>query len=457
MNDPNLHPLAAILTACAAAAPSPWYPSALAQTSGIPRERLDALLDDLRLGGLVRLTDWTPGQGQGYALTREGEQMLHNPRLLEKLCANGVPRRLVPPVLVPAGPGMLTSTWERGEQVRAVLLNPARSVVTQAIFLVNVLFFLAGLAWVLHARHPINEYIAGSDSEAINATGAVSIYQVLDGQWWRLLTSIFVHIGLLHICVNMYALFIFGPIVERMFGHWRFLLLYLVAGFGGSCVGVLFQYACAGASGAICGLLGAFGTWTYLNRHFLPPSLVRAWMRNVMINTVLLVLISLTPRISWSGHLGGAVFGIVAAGLLNYQMVTRGWLRWLALAAVLALPLLSYSLLLRFTKPEIRLDYEQSKIAQAEIEAWKLHTQDLLPLWQSKARRKSVTRDQAEQLLSRIDPVLTQLQEAARSLHDLKPTLPEKLHYRAEALRASLEMWIGILEKSQTVLRKSDG
>jgi hypothetical protein len=238
-----------------------------------------------------------------------------------------------------------------------------------------------------------------------------------------------------------------------MFGHWRYLLLYLVAGFGGSCVGVWFQSACAGASGAICGLLGAFATWTFLNRHYMPPQLVRAWMRNVMINTFLLVLISVMPHISWSGHLGGAVFGMLAAALLNYQMVGRGLLRWLALAGVLALPVLAHQFVVRFPKPEIRFEYYRYKVSKVHSSAWNLYREDLRPL-QSKPRRKRLTPAQTEQVLSRIDRVLTELHQTADSLTEGEGALPQSMADRVKDFKAYVEAWIDVLTKFQTVVRE---
>src|SRR5947208_1219339 len=90
MSKLNMNPLEAILKLCAEAAPNPWYPSVFAQTSGIPRAQLDPHLDTLRLGGLIRLTDWVQGRGQGYALTPEGEAVVQSPRLLEMLRSKGV-------------------------------------------------------------------------------------------------------------------------------------------------------------------------------------------------------------------------------------------------------------------------------------------------------------------------------------------------------------------------------
>src|SRR5262245_13653433 len=77
--------LQVILHRCAAAAPEPWYPKTYAETTGTPRDSLDAPLEQLRLGGLIRLTDWVQGRGQGYALTPLGTRALQGPRLLNQL------------------------------------------------------------------------------------------------------------------------------------------------------------------------------------------------------------------------------------------------------------------------------------------------------------------------------------------------------------------------------------
>ncbi len=347
MTELNFHPLEAILTWCAEAAPNPWYPSTFAQTAGIPREKLDPFLDELRLGGLIRLTDWVPGRGQGYTLTEEGAEVVRNPRLMERVKTQGVPRLPTPRPAPDRLEGRETS-FDRGEKVRSVLLNPVRPRVTRALILVNVMVFLAGLGIAVQDGKPLNDFVMKSDSRVLLLTGAVNPQQVWAGEWWRLVTSCFVHIGLLHLLANMYALYILGPSVESLFGHWRYLLLYLVAGFGGSCIGELAQPATlAGASGAICGLLGAILMWTLLNRQYLPPPLASRWLRAVSINTVLIVFISMIPGVSWAGHLGGGVVGLLAAGLLTRHRFGTGMLRWLALIGLLLLPLGCYALLMR--------------------------------------------------------------------------------------------------------------
>jgi DNA-binding IscR family transcriptional regulator len=87
MPESSVHPLESILRLCAAAAPEPWYPSAYAKETNTPRDTLDPYLDQLRMAGLVHLTDWVPGHGQGYALTPAGEDVLKDPRQLARLLA----------------------------------------------------------------------------------------------------------------------------------------------------------------------------------------------------------------------------------------------------------------------------------------------------------------------------------------------------------------------------------
>ncbi len=78
------------------------------------------------------------------------------------------------------------------------------------------------------------------------------------GQTWRLFTAMFIHIGVFHLLVNLYALYALGPLVEGYFGHARFLAIYLVGGLFGSLASYAFSDAVsAGASGAIFGLAGA--------------------------------------------------------------------------------------------------------------------------------------------------------------------------------------------------------
>ena len=81
---------------------------------------------------------------------------------------------------------------------------------------------------------------------------------LLDGEWWRLVTTMFIHIGFLHLMMNSLALYFLGTLVERMYGSLRFFGIYVVAGITGSIVSIWTNLSIgAGASGAIFGLFGA--------------------------------------------------------------------------------------------------------------------------------------------------------------------------------------------------------
>jgi membrane associated rhomboid family serine protease len=126
---------------------------------------------------------------------------------------------------------------------------------------------------------------------------------------WRMITALFVHSqnSPFHLLFNMYSLFVFGPILERLLGRLRFLALYLVSGFGGSVAVLLLApgTAVVGASGAIFGLLGAFFV---IQR--------RLGGNNVQLIIVIglnLVIGFVIPGIAWQAHLGGLIAGAAVA------------------------------------------------------------------------------------------------------------------------------------------------
>lgn len=129
---------------------------------------------------------------------------------------------------------------------------------------------------------------------------------VANGEWYRLLTAAFLHIDLLHLALNMFALWIFGSQLEPILGRSRFLTLYLLCGLAGSAASYAFLptgHSALGASGAIFGLVGA--TLVILRR-----------LRYDISTTVTFLGLSLLigfmlPSIDWRGHLGGLVAGLV--------------------------------------------------------------------------------------------------------------------------------------------------
>src|ERR1700736_301763 len=145
MTDPARDIPELILRQCAAAAPNPWFPSVYVRDTGIVRDQLEAPLDALRMLGLVRIADWAQGQGQGYALTPEGEQVLQNTRVLAQLRAGKYEPAANAPSVTVAPTRLRSSAWDRGEIVRDAVLYPPRPVVTTVLILANLSVFMLGV------------------------------------------------------------------------------------------------------------------------------------------------------------------------------------------------------------------------------------------------------------------------------------------------------------------------
>jgi membrane associated rhomboid family serine protease len=347
--DSTVPPFETILRQCATVAPQPWYPSAYAQSQGISRDQIDPFLDQLRMAGLIHLTDWVQGLGQGYALTAEGERVLQNPRQLARLNRGKIDTRLPLPQEALTN-SRLQMPWERGEAVRASLLTPATPVVSVSLIVLNLLWFVAGLAVAYREQLPLNTFFYRSDPKVLQETGAVWGPLLLRGEWWRLITCCFVHIGFIHLAVNMYSLYVIGPFLEQLWGHVRFLVLYLISGLGGSCVAMVSnpRSLLAGASGALWGILVAHAMWIVLNRRHLPGPLVTTWLRQLGI--VFLANIFITwqvPNISAAAHFGGGGVGAVTAVLLNYERFGRGWQRFLAILGLVGIPVVLVGVVVR--------------------------------------------------------------------------------------------------------------
>ncbi|BBY58542.1 rhomboid family intramembrane serine protease [Mycolicibacterium sarraceniae] len=136
---------------------------------------------------------------------------------------------------------------------------------------------------------------------------------VAGGEYYRLITSAFMHYGVLHLLFNMWALYVIGPPLEAWLGRMRFGALYGLSALGGSVLVYLlapFGTATAGASGAIFGL---FGATLVLAKHL---RLEMKWL--IAIIVVNLILTFSVPTISWQGHIGGLVTGAGIAALFLY-------------------------------------------------------------------------------------------------------------------------------------------
>jgi rhomboid protease GluP len=196
-------------------------------------------------------------------------------------------------------------------------LPPRKPVVTYVTLGITIVVFLLqlGSEFLYQIDYPlfflskINEYI-----------------QV--GQFWRLITPVLLHGSIAHIGFNMYALYALGPELERFYGHWRFLALYLIGGFTGNVFSFLFSDSISvGASTAIFGLVAAQGIFIFKNKQFFRNT--RKALTNIIMVIAFNLVLGLSPGIDNFGHLGGLIggasFAWLAGPLLKISQIDTGF------------------------------------------------------------------------------------------------------------------------------------
>jgi rhomboid protease GluP len=186
-----------------------------------------------------------------------------------------------------------------------------RAVIAYSLFALNIIIFI------------LMELAGGSMNEAtMRAFGVKSNFEINQGEIWRLVTPVFLHIGLLHLAFNSYALWIVGPQVEKLYGASRFLLLYVLTGVAG----VLASYwyhplvVSAGASGAIFGLFGVLLVFSFRYRKTIPAFFSKALGKGILLTVgINLVIGFMIPQVDNSAHLGGLIAGGLLATVVPFQ------------------------------------------------------------------------------------------------------------------------------------------
>jgi rhomboid protease GluP len=162
----------------------------------------------------------------------------------------------------------------------------------------------------------IGMYVLQYLNPSVTARFALIPRAVAEGEWWRLLTSMFLHateggLGIMHIVFNMLALFIYGPYVEKAFGHVRFVSMYLLSGFFAAAASYAFgpvNKIALGASGAIFGLIGILIAYAYRRR---TSAFIRGFLQSLLFILALNLYIGFTnPFIDNYAHIGGLVAGL---------------------------------------------------------------------------------------------------------------------------------------------------
>jgi len=161
------------------------------------------------------------------------------------------------------------------------------------------------------------------DSEYMLSCGAMFHPLTLGGQYWRLITAMFLHFDIAHLLSNMLSLYAIGSIIEKAFGRGRFLLIYFGSGLGAGLISTFYHAwkgtpaVCAGASGAIFGLAGALVCLAVFR-------LTEAYgvdSRRVPLAIIASVVMSATGSTDNAAHIGGLIFGFLLALLLIYKVL----------------------------------------------------------------------------------------------------------------------------------------
>lgn len=186
-----------------------------------------------------------------------------------------------------------------------------KPIVTVSLIVVNVIVFIL-------------MYILGNGSKdalTLVEFGAFQKELILQGQYYRLLTSAFLHIGILHLLFNSYALYIIGRQLESFLGKTKFLIVYLVSAVSGSLLSMLFPISIsAGASGAIFGLLGSLLYFGYNYRVYLGTVLKSQIIPLIIINLLFGFLIS---GVNNAAHIGGLIGGILITMALGIKYKSK--------------------------------------------------------------------------------------------------------------------------------------
>lgn len=181
----------------------------------------------------------------------------------------------------------------------------SQAKVTSGLMIINIIVFI------------LMTLSGGSENiENLIRFGANSKILVAEGEWWRLFTASFIHIGFFHILFNMYFFYSLGPVFERLFGSMNFLIIYLIAGIFGNLLSFAFGSPYTVSAGASTSLYGMLGLAIGLMATYRDDEIIRSFGASFISVVVINVIYSLlAPGVGIYGHLGGFIAGFLLAGI----------------------------------------------------------------------------------------------------------------------------------------------
>ena len=198
------------------------------------------------------------------------------------------------------------------------------------IIFTNIISLICILMYVIVGIYGNNFF--NFDANILAKFGANNILLIKNGEIWRLLTCAFLHVGLIHLVVNMYSLRVIGPSVESLIGKSKFLFIYLISAISASLMSLVFvdsNIVSVGASGAIFGLMGALLYFGYHYRLYLNDAIKNQIVPVILFN---LIIGFMMPGIDNGAHIGGLIGGYLATmaiGIKNKSErkdMINGWI-----------------------------------------------------------------------------------------------------------------------------------
>lgn len=214
------------------------------------------------------------------------------------------------------------------------------------------------------------------DTELMLSLGANFGPRTMSGEWWRLLTCMFLHFGLIHLGMNMWIFNGLGKLAERWMGTVGLGLVYFLSGIGGGLLGLAWnsQRVCAGASGAVFGVAGALLGFVILRRDTIPATIRKRLLKSMVWFLVLNSTLGLTVSgIDMAAHVGGFLTGFLCGLILSQpvaaEMVGQRMSRNLATACSGAIVLPIAILLLPPAPPDVNDELMQRSEVESQLHA----------------------------------------------------------------------------------------
>ncbi len=190
------------------------------------------------------------------------------------------------------------------------MIRRSEKSVTIILIIINTVIF--GLGFMQYFSPALSALPLSAEA------GGIYCPEIKEGQWWRIISAMFLHGNFAHLASNMFALFALGTMAERMLGRWRYAVTYFFAGISGNLLTLLWDsatqryYYTVGASGAILGILGAILAVSINKKDGIPGMNVKR-----VVFACILMLIPSASNISMTAHIGGFAGGFAVMYLIG--------------------------------------------------------------------------------------------------------------------------------------------